>query len=257
MAGQVEADEEAEVDAFGGRDLVAEMLAFARVAVEEIVDAGQALKVPGGGQKEHGVAGAYGDEQTQEGVDEEAVSLLQRALAADPDRVEVYYHLGQALLRRGETVRGRQRLDYFHSLQQEHQKLLAHKTAVVLNPNDADAYYKLGAVYARIGRYEAASQAYQAALAVAPDHLDARNNLGNIYLRRRALGLAIAAYQEVLRRDPHYARAYYNLGNAYLLAGEETRAMAAFAKAVEADPEHRKAQQMLAELRRREAQGER
>ena len=193
----------------------------------------------------------------QEGADEEAVALLQRALAADPDRAEVYYHLGQALLRRGETVRGRQRLDYFHSLQQEHQKLLAHKTAVVLNPNDADAYYKLGAVYARIGRYEAASQAYQAALAVAPDHLDARNNLGNIYLRRRALGLAIAAYQEVLRRDPHYARAYYNLGNAYLLAGEETRAMAAFAKAVEADPEHRKAQQMLAELRRREAQGER
>ena len=66
MAGQVEADEEAEVDALGGRDLVAEMLAFARVAVEEIVDAGQALKVPGGGQKEHGVAGAFGDEQARD-----------------------------------------------------------------------------------------------------------------------------------------------------------------------------------------------
>ena len=191
----------------------------------------------------------------QEGADAEAVPLLQRALAADPDRAEVYYHLGQALLRRGEPVRGRQLLDYFHSLQQEHQTLLAHKTAVVLNPNDADAYYKLGAVYARIGRYEAASQAYQAALAVAPDHLDARNNLGNIYLRRRALGLAMAAYQEVLRRNPHYARAHYNLGNAYLLAGEEARASSSFARAVAADPDHRKAQQMLAKLRKREAQG--
>ncbi|MCY3665888.1 MAG: tetratricopeptide repeat protein, partial [Gemmatimonadetes bacterium] len=74
---------------------------------------------------------------------------------------------------------------------------------------------------------------------------------------RRALGLAIAAYQEVLRRDPQYARGHYNLGNAYLLAGEEERAVASFAKAIEADPEHRKAQQMLAKLRQREAQGER
>ena len=63
MAGQVETDEEAEVDALGRRDLVAEMLAFARVAVEKIVDPGQALKVPGGSQKEHGVASAFGDEQ--------------------------------------------------------------------------------------------------------------------------------------------------------------------------------------------------
>ncbi len=193
----------------------------------------------------------------QEGEDAAAIPLLQRALAADPDRAEVYYHLGQALLRRGEEVRGRKLLDYFHALQQEHEKLLAHKTAVVLNPNDAAAYYKLGAVYARIGRHEAASQAYQAALAVAPDHLDARNNLGNIYLRGRALGLAIAAYREVLRRDPHYARAHYNLGNAYLLAGEQEQAVAAFTRAVEADPEHSKARQMLAQLRQREAHGER
>ena len=66
MAGQVEADKEAEVDALGRRDLIAEMLAFARVAVEEIVDASQALKVPRGGQKEYGVAGTFGDEQTRD-----------------------------------------------------------------------------------------------------------------------------------------------------------------------------------------------
>ncbi len=226
--------------------------------VRDKVDAARAALQQGLEHAPHSAAllGRLGILLLQEGADAEAIPLLQRALEADPDRAEVYYHLGQALLRRGEAVRGRKLLDYFHSLQQEQQKLLAHKTAVVLNPNDADAYYKLGAVYARIGRYEAASQAYQAALAVAPGHLDARNNLGNIYLRRRALGRAIAAYQEVLRRDPQYARAHYNLGSAYLLAGEEEQAVAAFAKAVAADPEHRQAQQMLARLRQREAQGE-
>jgi len=225
----------------------------------EDADAARAALQQGLAHTPHSAAllGRLGILRLQEGAVAEAIPLLQRALAADPDRAAVYYHLGQALLRRGADGRGRQLLDYFHSLQQEHQKLLAHKTAVVLNPNDADAYYKLGAVYARMGRYEAARQAYQAALAVAPGHLDARNNLGNIYLRRRALRPAMAAYQEVLRRDPHYARAHYNLGNAYLLAGEAERAVAAFAQAVEADPEHHKARQMLAELRRREAQSER
>lgn len=188
----------------------------------------------------------------QEGEADEAVGLLERALIADPDRDEVYYNLGQALLRRGQEARGRKLLEYFRKLQGEHQQLLDYKTAVVLNPNDADAYYNLGAVYARIGRYRAASQSYQAALVIAPDHLNARNNLGNIHLRRRELGPAIAAYQEVLRRDPGYARAHHNLGNAYLLAGEEARAVAAFEKAVAADPDYRKARQMLAQLYRQQ-----
>ena len=188
----------------------------------------------------------------QQGGADEALVLLQRALRADPDRDEVYYNLGQALLRRGRAAEGRQLLEYFRALQGEHQKLLDYKTAVVLNPNDAGAYYNLGAVYARIGRYRAATQAYQAALVIAPDHLDARNNLGNIHLRRRELAAAMAAYREVLRRDPGYARAHHNLGNAYVLAGDEARAVAAFEQAVAADPGYAKARQMLAQLYRKQ-----
>ena len=188
----------------------------------------------------------------QEGEADEAISLLQRALVADPDRDEVYYSLGQALVRRGQETKGRKLLEYFSALQGEHQKILDYKTAVVLNPNDADAYYNLGAVYARIGRYRAASQAYQAALLIAPGHLNARNNLGNIHLRRRELGQAISAYRKVLELDPDYARAHHNLGNVYVIQGESALAIASFEKAVAADPQYRKARQMLAQLYRRQ-----
>ena len=229
-----------------------ELIAQIHLALEDPAEAHEALRQGLRADSTSAVLQArLGILLLQQGVVDEAVRRLQRALYAAPDRSEVYYNLGQALSRRGQEARGRKLLDYFRALQREHQKLLDYKTAVVLNPNDADAYYNLGAVYARIGRYRAASQAYQAVLIIAPDHLNARNNLGNIYLRRRELGKAIAAYREVLRRDPDYARAHHNLGNAYLLAGEEVRAVAAFEDAVDSDPGYRKARQMLADLYRR------
>ena len=230
-----------------------ELIAQIHLAKEDAVRAEGALRT--GLQADStnaALQGRLGILLMQEGQVNEAVDLLQRALYANPDRGEVYYSLGQALVRRGQEARGRKLLEYFRALQGEHQKLLDYKTAVVLNPNDADAYYNLGAVYARIGRYHAASQAYQAALVIAPDHLNARNNLGNIYLRRRELGLAIAAYRAVLQRDPDYVRAHHNLGNAYVLQGEQVLAVAAFEKAVATDPEYRKARQMLAQLYRRQ-----
>lgn len=235
-----------------GRAEAHELIAQIHLAREDISAAQRALRVGLQADSTSAVLQArLGILLLQADAVDEAVDLLQQALSADPDRDEIYYSLGQALLRRGEQARGRKLLEYFRALQGEHQKLLDYKMAVVLNPNDADAYYNLGAVYARIGRYQAASQAYQAALIIAPDHLNARNNLGNIHLRRRELGSAIAAYQAVLRRDPNYARAHHNLGNAYILKGEETLAVAAFEKAVAADPEHQQARQMLAELYRR------
>ncbi len=187
----------------------------------------------------------------QEGHVEEATGYLQSALGADPDRDEVYYNLGQALLRGGKTAEGRHMLRYFSLLQREHQNLLDFKTAIVLNPNDADAFYRLGVIYARIERYQAACQAYAAALEIAPDHLDALNNLGNIYLRQRHLLEAINTYEKVLSLAPDYARAHHNLGNAYVLLGDAPRAVTAFEKAVEVDAAYAPPRQMLAQLLRR------
>lgn len=184
----------------------------------------------------------------EQGVVDEAVAHLEAAIRSNPDAAEVYYALGQACLRRGEAARGQQLLHYFQLLQDNHQALLDHKTAIVLNPSDAEAYYNLGAVYSRIERQEAARQAYAAALQLNPRHRDARNNLGNIYLRRRQVEAAIEAYQQVITIDPQYARAYNNLGNAYLLGGQAELAVQAFGRAIQLDPHYARPHASLAQL---------
>jgi len=183
---------------------------------------------------------------------EEAAAHLEAALRVNPDAAEVYYALGQSCLRRGEVARGRQLLHYFQLLQDNHQALLDHKTAIVLNPSDAEAYYHLGAAYSRIERLEAARQAYMAALQLNPRHRDARNNLGNVYLRRGQVEAAIDAYRQVIALDPQYARAHNNLGNAYLLAGRPEPAVQALTRAIQLDPRYARPHASLAQVYRQQ-----
>ena len=184
----------------------------------------------------------------QTGNYEKAISYLEKAIQKDPDRSEVYYNLGQALTRKGNTSRGKQILDYFRRLQNSHEEVLEYKTAIVLNPRDAIAYYRLGVVYAKMERYAAAIQAYSAVLQINPNHLDALNNVGNIYLRERDVGRALRAYMRVLKIEPKYARAHHNMGNAHLLLGETGLAIKSFRRAVDIDFSYAAPKLMLEKL---------
>ena len=184
----------------------------------------------------------------EQGDLEEAILLLQRAIRESPDREEAYYNLAQAYLGRGEEDKASVLLRQFKLLQDNHQDILDHKTAIMLNPNDAQAYFNLGAVYSRIGRNEAARHAYSAALTINPRYVEARNNLGNVYFRRRQLARAIEHYRTVLRYDSTYVRTYNNMGNALLLTGQTDRAVRAFERAIAIDPEYARPRGILAQL---------
>jgi tetratricopeptide (TPR) repeat protein len=184
----------------------------------------------------------------QTGMYEEAISHLEKAMEKDPDRSEVYYNLGQALARTGSRSRGKQVLDYFRRLQTSHEEILEYKTAIVLNPRDALAYYRLGVVYAKMERYAAAIQAYSAVLQISPNHVNALNNVGNIYLRERDVDRAIRAYMRVLKIDPKYARAHHNMGNAHVMLGDVELAIRAFRLAVEMDSSYAAPKSMLKKL---------
>ena len=184
----------------------------------------------------------------QTGEYHQAIDFLEIAKEKDPDRSEVYYNLGQALTRNKDYSRGKQVLGYFRLLQTSHEEILEYKTAIVLNPRDAMAYYRLGVVYARMERFAAAIQAYSAVLQIHPNHTDALNNVGNIYLRQRDVNRAVRAYTRVLKIDPNYARAHHNMGNAHVLLGEIELAIRAFRFAVEVDPSYEAPKSMLKKL---------
>ena len=73
----------------------------------------------------------------------QASEYLERAIREAPDHAEAYYGLGQAYLRTGLSARGHAVLHYFELLQDNYQQLLDLKTAIVLNPSDAAAYFGL------------------------------------------------------------------------------------------------------------------
>ena len=175
----------------------------------------------------------------------QASEYFQRAIRSDPDRAEAYYSLGQAYLHIGLSDRGHAVLGYFELLQTNYQELLDLKTAIVLNPSDATACFGLGKVYGRMGRYEAARQAYLAVLQISPSHSDAQNNLGNVYLRQQRPHQAIEVFSALLQADSSYVRAYNNLGYAYLAIDQPQRAIQIYKKAIAIDPQYAQAYSSL------------
>ena len=178
----------------------------------------------------------------------QASEHLERAIRSDPDHAEAHYSLGQAYLRIGLSDKGHAVLRYFEFLQDNYQELLDLKTAIVLNPSDATACFGLGKVYGRIGRYEAARQAYLAVLKIDPSHLDAQNNLGNIYLRQQRPHQAIQVFSALLQADSSYVRAYNNLGYAYLAINQPQRAIQTYKKAIAIDPQYAQAYSSLGSI---------
>ena len=177
-----------------------------------------------------------------------ASEYLERAIRSDPDHAEAYYSLGRAYLHIGLSNRGQAVLHYFELLQNNYRELLDLKTAIVLNPSDAAACFGLAKVYGRIGRYEAARQAYLAVLQINPSHLDAQNNLGNVYLRQQHPHQAIAVFSTLLQADSSYVRAYNNLGYAYLAINQPQRAIQTYKKAIAIDPKYAQAYSSLGAL---------
>ena len=90
----------------------------------------------------------------------------------------------------------------------------------------------LGAANKRLGRVQAASEAFKKALSLKPDYADAYNNLGVILKDQGELEEAISSYNKALSLKPDYAEAYNNLGNALQDQGKLEEAIEAYKKAL-------------------------
>jgi tetratricopeptide (TPR) repeat protein len=91
--------------------------------------------------------------------------------------------------------------------------LLEHyRQAVRKNPDDARAYFDLGNVYGRSGKWEEAREAWQQAIRIDPDFVEAHSNLGLAYYLLGNYKKAIKSYKQAIRINPDYAEAHVNLG---------------------------------------------
>ncbi len=90
------------------------------------------------------------------------------------------------------------------------------QTALVLDPNSADAYISIGDLYLDCSDLDSAIKAYCEAIKLAPDSARAYCKMGIALWEKDYLEEAIIAYNKAISFNPDYDIAYNNLGVIYL-----------------------------------------
>lgn len=124
--------------------------------------------------------------------------------------------------------------------------------AVRLDPDLAEAHFRLALGYESLGKqedaekeYKKAVEAYKKYLAENPDDAEAHYALGQTYAGLGQYSEAIREYREATKRKEDDADMFYDLGVAHTKLAQYDAAAAAFSKSLEIDPDNYRAQDGL------------
>lgn len=155
-----------------------------------------------------------------EGRQEEARSLLESILAAQPGHPEANNLYGVSLLNADNMAGARA---YF-------------ERALASRPDFPAPHNNLGNLHLSGGEFEEAARRYRAALAHKPDYVEALTNLGTVH---NLLGNSAAAEpycRKAVELAPNFAGAHCNLGNVLLSQGRGGEAIACYREALKLSP---------------------
>ena len=120
------------------------------------------------------------------------------------------------------------------------------RKAVELNPDFADARFKLGMTLDQGGNPEAALAVYRGLLDIRSDHAMAEYNLGTVLLELDRPADALTHFQAAVRQKPGYDPAWVALGTASARTGRSAAALDYYRKAIALKPDNAVAQYNLA-----------
>jgi tetratricopeptide (TPR) repeat protein/peroxiredoxin len=169
---------------------------------------------------------------TREGRISDSIEKFQQALKLDPRHLLSLDNLGNAY-RAGKQWDDARRVLKF---------------ALEVAPDDPEANYSLGMVFAQTGDTAKAYEHLQRALKARPDYPEALNNLGILYLMNRRRDEAIASFEQCIRMAPSFDQAYLNLARVYALEGAHDKARSVLSDLLQQHPDHPQATQMLEQL---------
>lgn len=131
---------------------------------------------------------------SDQGRQDKAVSLIQQALAINPQVAAAYVNLASCQRRLKAYDAALANLDI----------------ALRLAPRSAEAFNTRGNVLRTLGQLEAALESLDQAIALAPDFVEAHDNRGNVLRDMGLLDEAIASYETSQKIAPGYASARWN-----------------------------------------------
>ncbi len=175
--------------------------------------------------------------QTEPGT---AVGVSGGGIASEPSEAHVFLEKGRELYRNDE----------------DSQAVEAFQQALKLDPNLAEAHFRLGLAYEALNKaaeaedaYKKGVEAYKAYLANNPKDAEAHYNLGQTYAGLHLYSEAVREYKQATRLKEDDSDMYCDLGMALTRLAQYDEAASAFSKSLEIDPENYRAEDGLEEAR--------
>ena len=175
---------------------------------------------------------------TREGRVDDSVPCFMEALRLNPHHLLSLDNLGNA-------YRSQKRWD-------EARKTL--ELAVEVAPQDPEANYSLGMVFAQTDDTAKAYEYLQRALKARPVYPEALNNLGVLYLVTQRRDQAVESFEQCIRVGPTFDQAYLNLARVYALEGTRDKARSVLLELLKQHPDHLQAKQALEQLQQDQLQ---
>jgi tetratricopeptide (TPR) repeat protein/TolB-like protein len=158
---------------------------------------------------------------------DEAVILLERAVAADPDSALTYAGLAEAQLARYRATGNKSWLEKAQGSVIE---------AQIRNPDLAEVHLISGGISFLSGLPELAKTDYLRAIALERNNGEAYRRLAKVYEKIGRLNEALAAFHQAVEVEPGRATHRQNLANFYFQRGDYQDALPEYRKAVELAP---------------------
>lgn len=158
-----------------------------------------------------------------------------------------------------DRARARTQLDKGKELyrnDQDAEAVLAFQEAVRLDPNFAEAHFRLGMGYESLGKRDEAEGEYKKAVEAYKKYFEQNENdaeahyaLGQTYANLGQYSEAVRQYKEATKLKEDDPDMFYDLGVAYTKLAQYDAAAAAFSKSLEIDPDNYRAQDGLDEAK--------
>jgi len=137
-----------------------------------------------------------------------AIPALRKAVELRPESVSAHYGLGMALFQAGDLQGAAPQFE----------------AAVARNPSSAEMAYSLASVYVRINRMDDARKQLEKSLALKPDFFDSNLMLGQVFVVQKKPTAALPYLAKATRLQPNNPEAHLQLAKAYEQLGQKHKA---------------------------------
>ena len=175
---------------------------------------------------------------------EQAVQLLEQALAASPQATRVHYALAMAYRGVNDLERARYHLEQRGDAEPDIPDPLIDALSELSTGHRTLYHYAMSAV--RRHRYDMAVKAFRDGLAMDADNVNARVSLARALYLKGDRDAARNQLEEALKGAPAHGLANFLMGVLHDEMGSEETAMAHYRKTLSSDPEHEGAHFFLA-----------